>query len=97
MDCTNLKNIDALNLVCTTITEISDVESGDGGYIVGVMHHSFSSTLLALSIGQRLCIDFSVSEANFLTTLRLDLDVIFSYYFLSNLFNVDVNYSIIYI
>jgi hypothetical protein len=31
--------------------------------------------LLALSIGQRLCVNFYVSRANFLTTLRLHLDI----------------------
>jgi hypothetical protein len=33
-------------------------------------------TLLALSIGQRLCINFYVSRANFLTTLCSHLDII---------------------
>ena len=46
--------------------------------------------LLALSIGQRLCVNFYVSiRANFLTTLRSHLDVTCSYYFWSSLFNVD--------
>ena len=45
--------------------------------------------LLALSVGQRLCINFYVSRANFLTTLRLHLDVTYSCYFWSSLFNVD--------
>ena len=40
---------------------------------------------------QRLCINFSVSIVNSLTTLRSHLNV--SCYFWSNLFNVDVNYS----
>ena len=53
--------------------------------------------LLALSIGQRLCINFSASRANFLTTLRSYLNVTCSYYFCSCLFNVDVNYSYIYL
>ena len=57
-----------------------------------------SSTLsLALSVGQRLCINFSVSRANFLTTLCSHLDVTCSCYFGSNLFNVDVKYSYIYL
>ena len=47
------------------------------------------------SIGHRLCINFSISRANFVTTLRSHLDV--SCYFWSTLFNVDVNYSYIYI
>jgi hypothetical protein len=53
--------------------------------------------LLALSVGQRLCINFSVSRANFLTTLRSHLDVTYSCYFGSSLFNVDANYSYIYL
>ena len=32
-------------------------------------------SLLALSVGQRLCINFFVPRANFLTTLRSHLDV----------------------
>ena len=39
---------------------------------------------LALSVGQRLCINFSVSRANFLTTLRSHLDVTCSCYFCLN-------------
>jgi hypothetical protein len=46
-----------------------------------------SKSLLALSLGQRLCIKFSDSSANFLTTLRSHLD--FSGSFWSSLFNVD--------
>ena len=49
--------------------------------------------LLALSIVHRLCINLSVSRANFLTTLRSHLDVTCSYYFGCSLFNVDVNYN----
>jgi len=49
--------------------------------------------LLALSVGQRLCINFSISRANFLTTLRSHLDFTRSCYFGSSLSNVDVNYS----
>jgi hypothetical protein len=45
--------------------------------------------LLALSIGQRLCVNFYVSRANFLTTLRSHLDVSCSCYFWSSLVNVD--------
>ena len=48
-------------------------------------------------VGQRLCINFFVSRANFLTTLRSHLDVTCSCYFGSILFNVDVNYSCVYI
>ena len=51
--------------------------------------------LLALSIGQRLCINISVSRAYFLTTLHSHLDLF--NYFWSNLFNVDVNYTYIYL
>jgi len=40
-------------------------------------------------IGQRLCVNFYVSRANVLTTLRSHLDVTCSCYFWSNLFNVD--------
>ena len=50
-----------------------------------------------MSIGQRLCINFFVSRANFLTTLCLHLDVTCSCYVGSNLLNVDVNYSYIYL
>ena len=50
---------------------------------------------LVLSVGQRLCIDFSVSKANFLTTLRSHLDVTYSCHFIFKLFNVDVNYIFI--
>ena len=53
--------------------------------------------LLALSVGHRLCINFYVTRANFLTTLCLHLDVTSSCYFLSTLFDVDVNYSYIYL
>ena len=42
-------------------------------------------------------INFSVSKANFLTTLRSHLNLTCSCYFGSNLFNVDINYSFIYI
>ena len=45
--------------------------------------------LLALFIRQRLCINFYVSRANFLTTLRSHLNVTCSYYFWSNLVNVN--------
>jgi hypothetical protein len=38
-----------------------------------------------MSVGQRLRIDFFVSRANFLITLRSHLDVTYSYYFWSNL------------
>ena len=51
--------------------------------------------LLALFVEQRLCINFFVSRANFLTTLRSHLDVTCSCYFWSTLFNVDVNYNYI--
>ena len=56
---------------------------------------SFYFILLALCVGQRLCINFSVSRANFLTTLRSHLDVTCSCCFGSSLFNVDVNYDYI--
>ena len=49
-----------------------------------------SKGLFALSVGQRLCIDFSFSRAKFPTTLHLHLDVACSCYFWFNLFNVDV-------
>ena len=42
---------------------------------------------------QRLCINFSISRVNFLTTLHSHLNV--SCYFWSSLLNVDVNYSYI--
>ena len=41
----------------------------------------------------RLCINFSVSRVNFLTTLHSHLNV--SCYFWCSLFNVDVNYNYI--
>jgi hypothetical protein len=47
------------------------------------------SNLLALSVGQSLCVNFYVSRANFLTTLRSHLDITHSCYFWSCLFNVD--------
>jgi len=51
--------------------------------------------LLALSLGQRLCINFStLVPANFLTTLHSHLDVICSSYFRSSLrMNVVYNYN----
>ena len=51
-------------------------------------------SLLALSVGQRLCINFFVPRANFLTTLCSHLDITCSCYFSSSLFNVDVDYSV---
>ena len=54
------------------------------------------SNFLAPFVGQRLCIDFYVSRANFLTTLCSHLDVTCSCYFWSSLFNVDVNYIYMY-
>ena len=53
--------------------------------------------LLAMYVSQRLRIAFFVSRANFLTTLRSNLDVTCSCYFWSNLFNGDVTYSYIYL
>ena len=53
--------------------------------------------LLALFVGQRLCINFSVSKANFLTTLRSHLDATRSCYFWSSLFHVDFKYSYIHL
>ena len=52
---------------------------------------------LCLQDSLRQCIDFSVLRAHFLTTLRSHLDVTCSCYFKSNLFNVDIKYSYIYI
>jgi hypothetical protein len=58
--------------------------------MMGVSVDGCHLLLLALSIGQRLCVNFYVSiRANFLTTLRSHLDVTCSYYFWSSLFNVD--------
>ena len=54
-------------------------------------------TLLALNVGQRLCINLFVPRANFLTTLCSHLDVICSRYCWSSLFNVDVDYGYIYL
>ena len=49
--------------------------------------------LLALFVGQRLCINFFVSSENFLITLRSHFNVTCSFYFWLSLLNVDVNYS----
>ena len=46
-----------------------------------VFQHFCSEPLLALSVGQRLCINFFVSTANFLITLRSHLDDTCSCYF----------------
>ena len=43
--------------------------------------HHFLECLLALYVGHRLCINFSVSRANFLTTLPSHLNVTCSCYF----------------
>ena len=45
--------------------------------------------LLALFVGQRLCINFYVSRAKFLTTLCSHLDITCTCYFWSNLFKMD--------
>jgi hypothetical protein len=58
---------------------------------------SGQTLLVALFVGQRLYINFYVSRANFLTTLRSYLNVTCSCYFGSSVFNVDVNYSYIHI
>ena len=62
---------------------------------VVVMHSPILANhlLLALFVGQRVCINFSVSRANFLTTLHSYLDITCSCYFWSSLFNVDVIYN----
>ena len=49
----------------------------------------FGSSLLVVSVGQKLCVNFYLSRANFLTTLRSHLDVTRSCYFWSSLFNMD--------
>ena len=51
--------------------------------------------LLTLYVGHRLCIDFSASRANFLTTLRSHVDNTCSCYFWRSWLNVNVNYSYI--
>jgi hypothetical protein len=56
---------------------------------------SGQTLLVTLYVRQRLCINFFVSRANFLTTLRSYLNVTCSCYF--GLFNVGVNYSYIYL
>ena len=53
--------------------------------------------LLALSVEHRLCINFYVPRANFLATLHSHLDITCSCCVWSNLFNVNVDYSVIYI
>ena len=53
------------------------------------LSHVTNMCLLALSVGQRLCANFYVSRANFLTTLRSHLDVTCSCYLWSSSFNVD--------
>jgi hypothetical protein len=51
----------------------------------------FILNLLALSIGQRLCVNFYVSGANFLTTcVHTWMLTTCSYYFWSSLFNMDM-------
>ena len=45
--------------------------------------------LLAMSVGQRLCINFYDSRANFLTTLCSHLDVTYPCYFWFGWFNMD--------
>ena len=63
-------------------------------YLSNIQHKNLTCSLYVF-VGyvcrQRLCNNFSVSRANFLTTLRSHLDV--SCYFWSSLFNVDANYS----
>jgi hypothetical protein len=72
--------------------DLSD-KGDDFGRIWGWIGFDLASggnNLLALSIGQRLCVNFYVSiTENFLTTLRSHLDVTCSYYFWSSFFNVD--------
>ena len=54
-------------------------------------------SLLVVSVGHRLCIDFTVSRAIFLTTLRSHLDVTCYCYYWPSLFDVDFNYSYTYL
>ena len=60
----------------TTPTTIGKGENND--FCIG---QRSQISLLALSVGQRLCIDFFDSRANFLTTLRSHLDVTCFCYF----------------
>ena len=71
--------------------------SGIEEFELALWLRGWKCNLLALSVGQRLCINFYVSRVNFLTTLRSHLDVTCSCYFGSSLSNVDVNYSYIYL
>ena len=50
----------------------------------------FWSSLLTLSVGHRLCIDFSVSRANFLTSLNSNSDITCSCYFWTTLLTLSV-------
>ena len=54
-------------------------------------------SLLALFIGQRLCIDFSVLRSNFLTTLHSPLDVTCSCYFIYLIYLMWILTIVIYI
>ena len=54
-----------------------------------ILVHDSCPSLLAMSIGHRLCVNFYVSRVNFLTTLCSHLNVTCSYYFWSSLINVD--------
>jgi hypothetical protein len=66
-------------------------QMGGIGPMFGQVYYMSCLNILALSIGQdrELCINFYASRADFLTTLRSRLDITCSYYFWSNLFNVN--------
>ena len=61
--------------------------------LAGNIMQGWYMILFALYIGQRLCVNFYVSRANFLATLCSHLDVTCSCYLWSSLFNRNANYS----
>jgi len=80
---------DSYNLLVISPWETKGTPNNQSCYIVTTI------ILLALSVGQKLCIDFFVPiPANFLTTLRSHMDVICSCYFWSSLrMNVEYSYN----
>ena len=77
--------LDRLNLCCCYLSV--------GVQLWPMKALELAAHLLALFVGQRLCINFFVSSENFLITLRSHFNVTCSFYFWLSLLNVDVNYS----
>ena len=78
--------------LCTTCI---DLEALGASKCMHVVHsvgfraaYLTSPTFLAMYVGQRLCINSSVSRAKFLINLHLHLDVTCSCYFLSSFFHI---------